>query len=51
MHWQNFLAACGVMVVIFLPNIIWGGGTPVNSNRRYKEAMEKKQKKEKMGKQ
>ena len=45
---QNFLAAVGVMVVIFLPNIIWGGGTPVNSNRRYKEMKEKK---ERIGKQ
>lgn len=23
---QNFLVAMGVMFVIFLPNIIWGGG-------------------------
>jgi hypothetical protein len=28
---QNFLVAAGVMFVIFLPNIIWGGSTTTSS--------------------
>lgn len=31
---QNFLTACVVMFLIFLPNIIWGRSAPIHNARR-----------------
>ena len=33
---KNFLAACGVMFVIFLPNMIWGGSVSARAADRQK---------------
>ena len=46
---QNFLTACVVMFLIFLPNIIWGRSAPIHNARRKQYARDARA--EKQGKQ